>query len=116
MPQPRSGPLRDRNSRPLTMREPPPIRHIIAWFRPEDWEELKLLCPPGDLQDTFEEWSENVQLGLAGLGVTEDDVEKSILTPDDLRNWQAENAGKIDSRVRAWLAVELAAQRRETRH
>jgi hypothetical protein len=92
-----------------------PIRHIVAWFRPEDWEELKILCPDG-LHDTYEEWFENVQAGLKGLGVTEDDIEKSILTPNDLKNWQASNVGPIDSMVRAHLAVELAMQRRETRH
>ena len=93
-----------------------PIRHIIAWFRPEDWKELKALCPPNDLQDTYEEWFENIQVGLKGMGVTEDQIEKSILTPDDLEDWQASNVGKIDSRVRARLAVELAMQRKETRH
>jgi hypothetical protein len=73
------------------------IRHIVAWFRPEHWEELKILCPPDDLQDTYEEWFENVQGGLKGLGVTEDQIEKSILTPDDLRTWQASNVGPINS-------------------
>jgi hypothetical protein len=62
----------------------PVMRHIVAWFRPEDWEELKAMCPPGDLQNTYAEWYENVQGGLKGLGVTEDEIEKSILTPDDL--------------------------------
>jgi hypothetical protein len=94
----------------------PIMRHIVAWFRPEDWEELKALCPPGDLQDTYEEWFKNVQGGLKGLGATEDDIEKSILTPDDLKNWQASNVGPIDSRVRALLAVELAVQSKITRH
>ena len=92
------------------------MRHIIAWFRPEDWEELKLLCPPGDLQDTYKEWFENVQDGLKGLDVTEDEIEKSILTPDDLKNWQASNVGPIDSRVRARLAMELASQSRNILH
>lgn len=50
------------------------------------------------------------------MGVTEDEIEKSILTPDDLRDWQATNVGKIDSRMRAQLAVELALQRKNTRH
>lgn len=95
---------------------PHPIRHIVAWFRPEDWEELKGLCPPGDLQDSYEEWFENVQGGLKGLGVTEDNIVKSILMPDDLRDWQASNVGPIDSRVRARLAVELAVERKNTRH
>jgi hypothetical protein len=93
-----------------------PIRHIVAWFRPEHWDELKSLCPPRDLQDTYEEWFENMQEGLKGLGATEDQIEKSVLTPDDLKNWQASNVGPIDSMVRAHLAVELAMQRRETRH
>jgi hypothetical protein len=91
-------------------------RLVVAWFRPEDWEELKALCLPGDLQDTYEEWFANVQGGLKGLGVTEDDIEKSILTPDDLKNWQASNVGPIDSRVRTRIAVELAVQRKNTRH
>jgi len=46
------------------MNEPPKMMGcIVAWFRPEDWEELKSLCPPGDLHDTYEEWFENVQGG-----------------------------------------------------
>ena len=94
----------------------PVMRYTLAWFRPEDWEELKALCPPGDLHNTYEEWFENVKGGLKGLGVTEDEIEKSILTPDDLKNWQASNVGEIDSRVRAWLAVELASSRSNTRH
>jgi hypothetical protein len=97
------------------MNQSPNFKHIIAWFRPEDWEELKLYCP-GDLQDTYEEWYEDVQRRLDRLGVTEDEVEKSILTPDHLRSWQATSGGKIDSRARALLAVELAIRRGETRH
>jgi hypothetical protein len=89
-----------------------PVRYTVAWFRPEHWEELKALCP-GELQDTFEEWYANARAGLKGLGVTEDQIEKSILTPDDLKNWQASNVGPIDSVVRARLALELASQRRE---
>jgi hypothetical protein len=50
------------------------------------------------------------------LGVTEEEIEKSILTPDHLRNWQAASGGKIDSRARALLAVELAIRRGEMRH
>lgn len=98
------------------MNETHTFKTIVAWFRPEHWDELKRLCPSGDLQDTYDEWFENVQGGLKGLGVTEDEIEKSILTPDDLKNWQASNVGPIDSRIRARLAVELASQRRNTRH
>jgi hypothetical protein len=92
-------------------------RHIVmAWFRSEDWKEIKDLCPREDLQDTYEDWYENVQGGLKGLGVTEDEIEKSILTPDDLRNWQALNVGPINSLVRMRLAIELAVQGKKTLH
>jgi hypothetical protein len=92
-------------------------RHIVmAWFRSEDWEEIKTLCPRGDLQDTYHHWYENVQGGLKGLGVTEEEIEKSILTPDDLRNWQALNVGPINSLVRMRLAIEIAVQGKKTLH
>jgi hypothetical protein len=88
----------------------------MAWFRSEDWEQIKALCPRGDLQDTYHHWYENVQGGLKGLGVTEDEIEKSILTPDDLRNWQALNVGPINSLVRMLLAIEIAVQGKKTIH
>ena len=92
-------------------------RHIVmAWFRSEDWEEIKALCPRGDLQETYDHWYENVQGGLKGLGVTEDEIEKSILTPDYLRNWQALNVGPINSLVRMRLAIELAVHGKKTLH
>jgi hypothetical protein len=92
-------------------------RHIVmAWFRSEDWEEIKALCPRDDLQDAYESWYEHVQGGLKGLGVTEDEIEKSILTPDDLRNWQALNVGPINSLVRMRLAIELAVHGKKTLH
>jgi len=31
----------------------------FAWFRPEQWHELKRICP--DLDDTYEEWLANAQ-------------------------------------------------------
>ena len=54
--------------------------------------------------------------GTKAQGLTENDIEKVILTPSDFRNWQAANSGEINSKVRARLAVELAIQRKHTRH
>ena len=50
------------------------------------------------------------------MGLSEDDVEKVILTPDDLRNWKAANTGEINSKVRATLAIELGTKRENARH
>jgi len=38
----------------------------LAWFRPEEWHELKRICP--DLQDTYKEWLANAHSGLEALG------------------------------------------------
>jgi hypothetical protein len=93
-----------------------PIRHAVAWFDRDDWEEIKSLCPPGDLQDTHDEWLASARAGLKGLGVTENEIEKVVLTPNDLRDWKAANGGKINSQVRAQLAIEFAMKRQQTRH
>jgi hypothetical protein len=92
------------------------LRHVVAWFNRTDWEELKRLCPPGDLQDTYDEWVQNAEAGLKAQGLGPYDLEKVILTPDDLRNWLAENDGKIDGRVRSLLAIQIAANRKNTQH
>jgi hypothetical protein len=52
----------------------------VPWFRKEDWPELKQLCPPGDLQETYEEWLANAQQGLQAEGYAEHDIQKVILT------------------------------------
>ena len=69
------------------------------------------MCP--DLEDTFGEWLANTKIGLQALKLSERDVDKVILTPDDLRDWRAANVGEINSQVRAKLAIELAMKRRE---
>jgi hypothetical protein len=89
----------------------PTVKFAVAWFRRDDWRDLKRLCP--DLEDTFGEWLANTKIGLQALKLSERDVDKVILTPDDLRDWRAANVGEINSQVRAKLAIELAMKRRE---
>lgn len=89
---------------------------MVAWFNRSDWSEIKLLCPPDDLQDTYDQWLANVHAGLHAQAMTEDSIEKIILTPDDLRNWQASNGGEINSKARAEMAVEIGHQRKNTSH
>ena len=92
------------------------VRHFVAWFNSSEWSELKFLCATDDLQDTYDQWLANVQAGLKAQGLTEDDIEKVILTPSNLRGWKATNAGEIHSKVRARLAVEIGLKRQQTRH
>jgi hypothetical protein len=89
----------------------PTVKFAVAWFRRDDWSELKRLCP--DLEDTFGEWLAHTKIGLQVLKLSERDVDKVILTPDDLRDWRTANIGEINSQVRAKLAIEFAMKRRE---
>jgi hypothetical protein len=96
------------------MTGPSEIRFALAWFKPDEWPELKALCP--DLQDTYAEWLDNALAGLNGLGLGEHDIDKVILSADDLRDWQAANGGQVNSKVRAGLASEASAKRKATHH
>jgi hypothetical protein len=92
------------------------VLYVLPWFNRSDWRELKALCASNDLQDTYDEWRANVRAGLKAQGLTENDIEKVILTPSDLRDWKAANTGEINSKVRARLAIDLSIQRKQTRH
>ena len=86
----------------------------VAWFRADEWHELKTLCP--DLQNTYEEWLRNAEAGIDALGPVKNQVEKVILTTDQLRNWKRATGRKIDSKVRARLATIALQKRHGTRH
>jgi hypothetical protein len=79
----------------------------FAWFRPEEWHELKLICP--DLHDTYEEWLANVHAAIEALGSPlKDQVVKVVLTADELRKWKRATGREVNSKVRARLAVKGA--------
>ena len=88
------------------------------WTLPNrsDWAEIKALCAPNDLQDTYDEWLANVESGIKSRSLAGDEVEKVILTPENLRNWKATNSGEINSKVRARLAIEIGHKGQGTRH
>ncbi|MEH2562613.1 hypothetical protein [Bradyrhizobium sp. AZCC 2289] len=87
----------------------------LAWFRREEWNELKRICP--DLHDTYEEWLADAQAGIEALGSPlKDQVVKVILTVDELRKWKRATGREIDGKVRARLAVKGANQTNSTRH
>jgi hypothetical protein len=96
------------------METPKSIKYAVAWFRTDDWHELKQLCP--DLQDTHDEWLANTRDGLKRMRLSEHDIDKVILTPDDLRAWRAANGREVNSQVRAQLAAETAMKREDTSH
>ncbi|MGC2775289.1 MAG: hypothetical protein WA418_06575 [Bradyrhizobium sp.] len=78
----------------------------LAWYRPEEWEDLKLICP--DLHDTYEEWLASAQDTIEGLGPLKEQVVKVVLTADELRKWKRATGRKVDSKVRSQLAIKRA--------
>jgi hypothetical protein len=87
----------------------------VAWFRPEEWPDLKRLCP--DLQDTYQEWLANAEAGIEALGSPlKEQVVKIILTVDELRQWKRATGRKVDSKVRSNLAAKAGAKNNRTSH
>lgn len=87
----------------------------VAWFRPEEWDQLKRVC--SGLQNTYEEWLANAEAGIEGLGSPmKDHVVKIILTADELRKRKRATGRKIDSKERSRLAMLIAFERYKTRH
>src|SRR6185312_12310219 len=87
------------------------LRHFVPWFKRSEWRDIKALCAPRDLPQRYDQWLAAVRLGLKAQGLTERDIQKVVLTPDDLREWKAAHARNISSRVRAGLAVKLGLER-----
>jgi|SRR5665213_627095 len=79
----------------------------FAWFRPEEWHELKLICP--DLHDTYEEWLTEVHVAIEALGSPlKDQVVKVVLAADALQRWKHATGREVNSKVRARLAAKGA--------
>lgn len=79
----------------------------LAWYRPEEWEDIKLICP--DLHDTYEEWLASAQDTIDALGnPLKDQVVKVVLTASELKKWKRATGRKVDGRVRSQLAAKRA--------
>ena len=89
------------------------IRMAAAWFRPDEWRQIKRVCP--DLQDTHAEWLSNAEAGIEAFGSPlKEQVIKVILTVDELRKWKRSTGRKVDARARAELAVRITHKKHGT--
>jgi hypothetical protein len=88
--------------------------YYVAWFRPDEWREVKLACP--DLHDTYEEWHTNAEAGVLAFAAQGDHVEKVILTADELGRRERATGRKVDPRDRMIMAVEIGKERNSTSH
>ncbi|WP_315737763.1 MULTISPECIES: hypothetical protein [unclassified Bradyrhizobium] len=87
----------------------PTLEIALAWFKPEEWEDIRRICP--DLHDTYEEWLASAQEVIDTIGSRSDErIVKVILTAAELRKWQRATGRKVDGRVRSQLAARGGAQ------
>ncbi|MGJ5008661.1 hypothetical protein ACQR05_12890 [Bradyrhizobium oligotrophicum] len=87
----------------------PTLEIALAWFKPEEWDDIRRICP--DLHDTYEEWLPSVQEVIDTIGDRPDQrVVKVILTAAELRTWQRATGRKVDGRVRSQLAAKRASR------
>jgi hypothetical protein len=85
----------------------------VAWYSPEDWPELKRLCP--DLDDTHDQWLANAEAKIKELPSPFDEqIVKIILTADELRKWKRSTGREISAKVRATLAAKAARETNRT--
>lgn len=80
-----------------------------AWFRREEWDEVKRLCVD-DLQDTFDDWLRDAEAQLAAHAAEGLLIEKVIVTPDDIRRRQRSTGRKVNANGRAKIAIHKLTQ------
>ena len=87
----------------------------VAWFRPDEWEDLKRICP--DLLDTYEEWLATAVTSIAAIeSPYKEQIVKIILTAEDLRRWQQSTGQRVDARARSQIAARLARKNMGSAH
>lgn len=84
----------------------------VAWYRAEEWAELRLLCT--DLDDTYQDWLTGAEAAVEDLKGKSFRVVKIFLTVDALRRWKRATGREIDGKTRSRLA-ERAARRADSR-
>ncbi|MGJ4941381.1 hypothetical protein ACQR1W_12475 [Bradyrhizobium sp. HKCCYLS1011] len=79
----------------------------MAWYRPEEWADLRRLCP--DLDDTYEEWLAQAEAAIEELGGSLNmQIVKTLLTADELRRWKRATGREVTGKIRSQLAVKAA--------
>jgi hypothetical protein len=90
----------------------------VAWFRPEEWSDLKRLCP--DLHETYQEWLTEAEATIevldSPLKAQKAQVVKIVMTVDELRRWKRATGRDVDSTARSALAAKIAAKNHRANH
>ncbi len=99
----------------LTRRRQPGMVIGVAWYRKEQWDRLRQVCPDGaDLEERFDDWYEHgvrsfrelaEQCEPKGMRLVKVDVDI-----EELLRWCAANGLTPDGQARSRFAAEKASE------
>jgi hypothetical protein len=90
---------------------PAGMQIALAWYRAEDWERLRRLCPDWDKkQDSYEKWradAMDTERKMKRYGYT---VVRVVVDPDELAGWCAMRGLMPTADTRTKYVIERAEQ------
>lgn len=96
------------------MEESPIAAVYAAWFRRDDWQEVKALSV--GLPDTYDEWHAKASQFAKTFEEGGGRLERVILTAADIRRAYLETGERVDSNARSQLAMIIGEERESKGH
>jgi hypothetical protein len=96
----------------MTMRKAPTRLAVgVAWYRAEDWERLRQLCPDRDkMHDRYEDWRAEAMRAEQAMKHDGYTVLRVVIDPDELTGWCAIRGLTPIQDVRAQYVSERVQQ------
>jgi hypothetical protein len=83
----------------------------VAWYRPEDWERLRQLCPDREqMHHRYEDWQTEAKRAERAMKHDGYTVLRVVIDPDELAGWCAIRGLTPTPDVRAQYVSERARQ------
>lgn len=95
-----------------------PVRATaMAWFRREDFAQIKAMMADGHkLHRTWEQWSAAAESGEKHFQATGVVVIRVLIIPDEFAAWCRLRGRDLDAKARIDFAVEMAGNQHGTTH
>lgn len=85
----------------------------IAWFEPEEWDQLRQIAADGDQLASYEEWKTTEEANIRQLEREGVVVEKVVVDLSELKVWCDGNGLTLDRMARASFATHKLRKRHE---
>ena len=91
--------------------EPPPTVVGVAWYRREDWDDVRRLCDQANqLQDTYDEWLADAEDALRRLAKRGIAVKKVFIAPSEFVAWCLVRARERNAEARSEYVSDRLAK------